>query len=975
MNRHLRNFSLVFLIIVVFVAHEPSAIPAMLDSPRVSGPGVLSNHEDHVPSEILVKFKAGTALSDRMQAHARAGVDTLSEIRALGVQRVRSRRGETTEALLQRYRSDPRVEYAEANVIFHARVIPNDSSFSDLWGLHNTGQSGGTVDADIDAPEAWDGQIGSSGVVVANIDSGVDYNHPDLVANMWTNPGEIAGNGIDDDNNGYVDDYRGWDFANNDNNPFDDYGHGTHVAGTTAAVGNNGVGVTGVSWQSKIMSLKYLNGAGSGTSLDAAEAIVYAADMGAKVANASWGCHGSGCFSQVIEDAISYANTAGMLFVAAAGNDGTNNDVTIDYPCVSTQPNVLCIASTTRTDQRSSFSNYGATTVDLGAPGSAILSTVPVGACPYCDPSGYIFASGTSMAAPHVSGAAALIASQFPTYTVAQVRDAIVSSVDPLASLSGITVTGGRLNIQKALLSSFTVTAVPASQTVNAGGSTTYTVTVTSEDTFSGPVALTLSSVNSNLSGSFSPATVTVPAGGSATSTLTVTAQTAITAGSYTVVIRGSASIETHTTTVTVVIPAPDLVMTEVTPLVTTVEQGQAINVSNMVQNQGGSNAGSFVIAFHLSVDAVYGGADDVALTPTRSVGSLAVGASAGATTVVVVPSTTPVATYFVCAAADSGGTVAELSEGNNAFCGTTPIDVTAATTPPARLGNISTRGFVQTGDNVMIGGFVIQGSVAKTILVRARGPSLAAFGVAGAMANPYIELYSGQTKIAQNNDWQTTDPLCGAPAVACGDATDIQNTGRDPCSVTSLSCTLDSAIHVTLAPGPYTAILRGVGGGTGVGIVEAIDLDGTTAPKLVNISTRGRVLTGDSVMIGGMVIGSGSTPKTVLIRVRGPSLVAFGVSGVMANPYVELYSGSTLIARNDNWQTTDPLCGSPAVACGTATDIQNTGRDPCSVTTTSCTLDAAIYITLPPGPYTAIVRGVGGGTGVGIVEVIDLSP
>lgn len=945
----------------------------MLESQRALIPRV--GPVEVVPGEIVVKFKAGTSRSDKIQAHARAEADTLSEIRALNVQRIRSRRDESTQSLIERYRNDPRVEYAEPNIIFRARVFPNDPRFSDLWGLHNTGQSGGTVDADIDAPEAWDAQIGSFGVVIANIDSGVDYNHPDLAANTWTNPGEIAGNGIDDDGNGYIDDFRGWDFANNDNNPFDDYGHGTHVAGTMAAVGNNGIGVTGVSWQNRIMPLKYLNVAGTGTSIDAAEAIMYAADMGAKVANASWGCHGSGCFSQVIEDAIAYANAAGMLFVAAAGNDGTNNDVTIDYPCNSTQPNVLCVASTTRNDLRSSFSNYGPTTVDLGAPGSSILSTVPSGACLFCDPSQYIFASGTSMAAPHVSGAVALIQSQFPTYTVAQVRDAIVNSVDLLSSLTGITVTGGRLNIQRALLSSFTISAVPASQTVNAGSSTTFTVMVTSVDTFSGPVTLTLGSVDSNLSGGFSPATVTVPAGGAATSTLTVTAQTAITTGNYLVVVRGAASTETHTTTVALVIPPPDLTMTEVSPLSTTVAQGDSLNVSSTVGNQGGSNAGSFVVAFHLSLDTVYGGTDDVALVPSRSVGSLAVSASSNATSVVIVPSTAPVGTYFVCAAADGGGVIAEGTEGNNTLCSTSSIDVTAATASAARLGNISTRGFVQTGDNVMIGGFVLQGSTPKAVLVRARGPSLAAFGVAGAMANPYIELYSGSTKIAQNDNWQTTDPLCLGPAVACGNATDIQNTGRDPCSVTALSCTLDSAIHITLPPGPYTAILRGVGGGTGVGIVEAIDLDGTTAPKLVNISTRGLVLTGDSVMIGGLVIGSGTTPKTVLIRVRGPSLTAFGVSGVMANPYVELYSGSTLIAQNNDWQATDPLCGAPAVVCGTATDVQNTGRDPCSVTTTACTLDSAIHITLPPGPYTAIVRGVGGGTGVGIVEAIDLSP
>ncbi|MBI3608407.1 MAG: FG-GAP repeat protein, partial [Nitrospirae bacterium] len=202
---------------------------------------------------------------------------------------------------------------------------------------------------------------------------------------------------------------------------------------------------------------------------------------------------------------------------------------------------------------------------------------------------------------------------------------------------------------------------------------------------------------------------------------------------------------------------------------------------------------------------------------------------------------------------------------------------------PP--LTNISTRGFVQTGDSVMIGGFIIQGTTPKTVLVRARGPSLAAFGVAGPMANPQIQLYSGQTVIAQNNDWQTTDPLCLSPATACGTATDIQNTGKDPCAVTTTSCTLDSAIYITLPPGPYTTIVSGVGGGTGTGIVEVFDVDGSTVSKLGNISTRGPVLTGDSVMIGGFIVGAGSTPKTVLIRARGPSLAAFGVAGAMANP------------------------------------------------------------------------------------------
>ncbi len=284
---------------------------------------------------------------------------------------------------------------------------------------------------------------------------------------------------------------------------------------------------------------------------------------------------------------------------------------------------------------------------------------------------------------------------------------------------------------------------------------------------------------------------------------------------------------------------------------------------------------------------------------------------------------------------------------------------------------NISTRGMVQTGDGVMIGGFFIGGTVPKTVLIRARGPSLANFGVAGAMADPNIQLYSGPTMIARNNDWQTTELLCGSPAVACGNEVDIQNTGLDPCSVTSAGCSLDSAIHVTLPPGGYTAVLNGVNNGTGVGIVEVFDVDSASPSKLINISTRGQVLTGDSVIIGGFWI-SGTSPKSVLLRARGPSLSAFGVAGAMADPVIELYSGPNMIASNDDWQTTAPQCDSPLVACGTSADIQNSGLDPCSVTAAGCTLDSAMHVTLPPGGYTAILKGVNNGTGVGILELFE---
>ena len=225
-------------------------------------------------------------------------------------------------------------------------VTPNDPSFSQLWGLHNTGQTGGTNDKDIDAPEAWDLATGDSSIVVAVTDTGVDFSHPDLSSQRWVNPLDPMGGG-DDDGNGLVDDWSGWDFVNGDNDPFDDHRHGTHVSGTIGASGDNGVGVVGVNWNVKIMALKFLNSAGSGTTADAIAATLYAADHGADVSSNSWG---GGPYDQALLDAIEYGASRGMLFVAAAGNDGFNNDVTPTYPATYSSDAVLAVAATDSND-------------------------------------------------------------------------------------------------------------------------------------------------------------------------------------------------------------------------------------------------------------------------------------------------------------------------------------------------------------------------------------------------------------------------------------------------------------------------------------------------------------------------------------------------------------------------------------------------------------------------------------------------
>jgi subtilisin family serine protease len=319
-------------------------------------------------------------------------------------------------------------------------TTPNDPYYPQLWGLNNTGQTGGTPDADIDAPEAWDIQTGDPNLVIGVIDTGVDYNHPDLVGNIWTNPGETAGDGIDNDGNGYIDDIRGWDFAYNDNDPIDLQSHGTHVAGTIAGKGNNGVGVTGVAWNAKILPLKFLDDGGYGDTSNAILALNYATAKGVKITNNSWG---GGGYSQGLYDAINTAGQQGALFIAAAGNSSSNNDLWPAYPASYDLPNIISVASTDHNDALSYFSNYGLNSVDLGAPGSDIYSTTPGGS--------YGYKSGTSMASPHVAGGAALVWSQNPTWTAQEVKNRLLDTTDAKPALNGITVSGGRLNVNNAL--------------------------------------------------------------------------------------------------------------------------------------------------------------------------------------------------------------------------------------------------------------------------------------------------------------------------------------------------------------------------------------------------------------------------------------------------------------------------------------------------------------------------------------------
>ena len=408
---------------------------ALLVLPLVGGPPQAPPPgPPFVPGELLVKFKPDLELSAGARLRGELGASKLQTFLSKAEHWRLAPNADVAQAIA-RLEADPAVAYAEPNYIVRLNLVPNDPRLGEMWGLINIGQSGGTADADIDAELAWGVSTGSGSVLVADIDTGIDYNHPDLAANVWTNFGEIPGNGVDDDGNGFIDDVHGYDFANNDGDPFDDNGHGTHTAGTIGAVGDNGVGVVGVSWRVKIMSCKFLNAGGSGTTANAVRAVDYATQMGAALSSNSWG---GGGFSQALYDAIANANAHNIAFVAAAGNSGVNTDVTPNYPSGYDLPNIIAVAATDRNDLLASFSNWGPTTVDLAAPGVDVLSTLPGNS--------YGLLSGTSMATPHVAGACALIKAVNPNIPIGQMKSVLLNSVDHVASMNGKCVSNGRLN-------------------------------------------------------------------------------------------------------------------------------------------------------------------------------------------------------------------------------------------------------------------------------------------------------------------------------------------------------------------------------------------------------------------------------------------------------------------------------------------------------------------------------------------------
>lgn len=418
----------------------------------------INGHEAH-PTRILAKFKdtivvaasagalgqlgsqvewqyrlvPGLVSLEDATASAAAGVPATDEAA------VRTRLVNRINAL----KASGLFEYVEPDYIVHAALAPTDQSFVDgtLWGLQNLGQNGGVAGADIDATNAWNITTGSTNVIVAVIDTGVRYTHYDLTNQMWINPGEIPGNGIDDDNNGYIDDVHGINAINNTGNPMDVDDHGTHVSGTIGAAANDGNRSVGVAWNVRLMGCKFLGPFG-GSTANAIKCVDYAVANGARILNNSWG---GGGFSQALYNAIDRAREAGVLFVAAAGNFSIDNDLNPFYPASYPLDNIISVAAINRFDTLANFSHWGLTSVDLGAPGVSIYSST-AGA-----DNDYQSFNGTSMASPHVAGVAALILSLYPSADLSELTTRILVGTVPIPSLNGRTVTGGRLNAYNSL--------------------------------------------------------------------------------------------------------------------------------------------------------------------------------------------------------------------------------------------------------------------------------------------------------------------------------------------------------------------------------------------------------------------------------------------------------------------------------------------------------------------------------------------
>jgi subtilisin family serine protease len=676
MQYRIKSFA-VFVAAAVPLALLPVAASAQGRVPAIAG--------EYVAGELLVGFAPDASSQDEDSAARSAGAYNSTSLTS-SVRKLRLAKGNEAAGIATLLKHS-KVRYAEPNYIVHAtQTTPNDPQFSNLWAMRNTGQvvngTAGTAGADISATSAWDISKGSKSIVVGDVDTGIDYNHSDLSANIWSNSGGVGGCAAGT---------HGYNAITTTCEVMDDNNHGTHTAGTIGAVGNNLTGVTGVNWTTSLMGLKFLDKSGSGSLANAISAIDFAVtaknkgQANVRALNNSWG---GGGFSQALLDEINKAGANDILFVAAAGNNSLNHANFWGFPCDYGYwygaANVVCVAASDQNDNLASFSDYG-TGVHLAAPGTNILSTIPN--------NGYAYYNGTSMATPHVTGAAALILSACTTLNTAGVKNAILNNVDTLAGLSGLVMTNGRLNLNKAIRScaptapDFSLSANPTSQTVTQGASAAYTITVTPSNGFAGTVTFAATGFPTGASTSYSPATVT----GSGTSTLTVATGTA-TPGTYTVRTTGTSGALTHTVDVTLVInapPTPDFSLSASSTSQTVVQGNSTNNTITVTASNGFTGTVTF-------------SASGLPTNATASYNPASVTTSGNTIMTVATAATTPTGTYTVTTTGTSGSLTHTV---NVTLVVNPPADYSLSVTPSSVTVNASSTANYTVNIN-RVGGF-----------------------------------------------------------------------------------------------------------------------------------------------------------------------------------------------------------------------------------------------------------------------------
>ncbi|MGH9386979.1 MAG: S8 family serine peptidase, partial [Vicinamibacterales bacterium] len=611
------------------------------------------NGREVVGREVLVKFRQRPPASDLAQLRAEDDAEDLKPIGGTGAFLLRSR-SKSAAALVARLSRRPDVAFAEPNFIIRIDSEPNDPRFPELWALKNIGQLvggwPGVAGADIHTVPAWDLTVGSTSNVVAVIDTGIDYTHPDLAPNMWSAPTaftvNLGGSPIT-----CAAGTHGFNAVSRTCNPMDDHDHGTHVAGTIGATGDNGTGVVGVNWTTRLMAIKFIDATGNGTTADAIAAVEFAiavkqrfaatSEANIRVLSNSWG---GPDFSQALLDEVNAANDEDMLFVAGAGNDSFDNDILPFYPASFDAPNVVAVAATDNTDNLAWFSNYGASSVHLGAPGVDILSTT-VG-------NGYAYSSGTSMATPHVSGAAALVLSQCVIST-AELKEALLGTVDPVPGLASLTTTSGRLNVHSALYACIAPPQTPTGLTAR-GLDTKVNLS------WSAALGATRYHVKRSLTpgGPYS----SIDSGVHETS---YTDTGVVNGTSYYYVVAGAntqgESGDSNEASATPNIPPDAIVSSFTTPALTGSEATIAVSVTT--KNQGAGTAAPSTTTLRFSDDAVLDAS--VVLLHTQAVPQLVSGAISSSSVSVAIPLTTT-GTHYLIARADADDVLSESNEANN---------------------------------------------------------------------------------------------------------------------------------------------------------------------------------------------------------------------------------------------------------------------------------------------------------------------